>query len=63
MDYKRRRAAAALPPLMLSAKRRGAPYYIDLNGVVDDPLKAHNTHIENFLATWSDDEKAVKFPI
>lgn len=60
-DYRRRRAAAALPPMMMSAEMRSGPFYVDLNGVIDDALADHNKHIEHFLETWTDDEKQVKF--
>ncbi|VDM96193.1 unnamed protein product [Thelazia callipaeda] len=58
-EYKRRRAAAVLPPMMLSSKMRNGPFYEDLNGVVSDALESHNTHIDNFLGKWSDDEKQI----
>uniref|UniRef100_A0A915PM23 SANT domain-containing protein n=1 Tax=Setaria digitata TaxID=48799 RepID=A0A915PM23_9BILA len=59
-EYKRRRAAAVLPPMMMNSRMRNAPFYIDLNGVVMDPLKDHNSHIEYFLGKWTDDEKQVR---
>ncbi|KHN78916.1 Nuclear receptor corepressor 1 [Toxocara canis] len=59
-EEEKRRAAAALPPMMLSARDRRGVFYIDLNGVVRNPLEEHNNFVENFLSTWSEDEKLVR---
>lgn len=60
-ETERRRLAAALPPMMLSARRRNTTYYIDMNGYVNEPLKAHNEHVDYFLGTWSEDERQACF--
>uniref|UniRef100_A0A0N5ABE4 SANT domain-containing protein n=1 Tax=Syphacia muris TaxID=451379 RepID=A0A0N5ABE4_9BILA len=52
----RRCTPAALPPMMLCSFAR-KHYYEDRTGIVKDALAEHKNYIENFLSSWSDDEK------